>query len=471
MAAGASLSVAGSIMGVPIKISMSVTIEEKATGAPDVTIAGSATVGAFNLGELKMDPSVLEVNLTNKIGGLEHFKLSGGASVLGMKLTVLAEADYVLGSLDLDIKMRASINHATIGGIGFDEVAFSFSLSTTRLSAFSVAFSAKMTLAPGFSVAVSGAISPTEFKVTADTTINWGGFQYRVATTAILSMNGDVPLVSVSTSLSINLWGTYYSGTLSVTNDANGFRSVSTFAIQLKIGGWELGDATYTETVTISDDSVMFRRKLTSQLNLAVIKGTLNAEVAAGMDGDKPVLLFDAYIEGTLDIGVFSVTTKVHLSNCGDPCVRYTSVVFEISVSAEILGRRLTSPFVGINLDFSFDINFSTSFNTTSGIVYGCVKCTDPGSEGLLRWQSWFSGSRQISISSSRGVSFSASAKAKIQESASKSTCTKRDSLGTCWGWDYSWGSFVNKIDVGVSFDSRGNASVEWAGKKFNVDL
>jgi hypothetical protein len=334
-----------------------------------------------------------------------------------------------------------------------------------------VAFSAKMTLAPGFSVAVSGAISPTEFKVTADTTINWGGFQYRVATTAILSMNGDVPLVSVSTSLSINLWGTYYSGTLSVTNDANGFRSVSTFAIQLKIGGWELGDATYTETVTISDDSVMFRRKLTSQLNLAVIKGTLNAEVAAGMDGDKPVLLFDAYIEGTLDIGVFSVTTKVHLSNCGDPCVRYTSVVFEISVSAEILGRRLTSPFVGINLDFSFDINFSTSFNTTSGIVYGCVKCTDPGSEGLLRWQSWFSGSRQISISSSRGVSFSASAKAKIQESASKSTCTKRDSLGTCWGWDYSWGSFVNKIDVGVSFDSRGNASVEWAGKKFNVDL
>jgi titin len=471
MAAGASLSVAGSIMGVPIKISMSITIEEKATGVPDVTITGSATVGAFSLGELKMDPSVLEVNLTNKIGGLEHFKLSGGASVLGMKLTVLAEANYVLGSLDLDMKMAASINHATIGGIGFDEVAFSFSLSTTRLSAFSVAFSAKMTLAPGFSVAVSGAISPTEFKVTADTTINWGGFQYRVATTAILSMNGDVPLVSVSTLLSINLWGTYFSGTMSVTNDANGFRSVSTFAIQLKIGGWELGDATYTETVTISGDTVMFRRKLTSQLNLAVIKGTLNAEVAAGMDGDKPVLLLDAYIEGTLDIGVFSVTTKVHLSDCGDPCVRYTGVVFEISVSAEILGRRLTSPFVGVNLDFSFDINFSTSFNTTSGIVYGCVKCTDPDSAGLLRWQSWFSGSRQISISSSRGVSFSASAKAKIQESASKSTCTKRDSLGTCWGWDYSWGSFVDKIDVGVSFDSRGNASVEWAGKKFNVDL
>jgi hypothetical protein len=68
-------------------------------------------------------------------------------------------------------------------------------------------------------------------------------------------------------------------------------------------------------------------------------------------------------------------------------------------------------------------------------------------------------------------VSFSASASAKVQESASKSTCTKRDSLGTCWGWDYSWGSFVDKIDVGVSFDSRGNASVEWAGKKFNVDL
>jgi hypothetical protein len=463
--------VAGSIMGVPIKISMSITIEEKATGVPDVTITGSATVGAFSLGELKMDPSVLEVNLTNKIGGLEHFKLSGGASVLGMKLTVLAEANYVLGSIDLDIKMAASINHATIGGIGFDEVAFSFSLSTTRLSAFSVAFSAKMTLAPGFSVAVSGAISPTEFKVTADTTVNWGGFQYRVATTAILSMNGDVPLVSVSTSLSINLWGTYYSGTMSVTNDANGFRSVSTFAIQLKIGGWELGDATYTETVTISGDTVMFRRQLTSQLNLAVIKGTLNAEVAAGMDGDKPVLLLDAYIEGTLDMGVFSVTTKVHLSNCGDPCVRYTSVVFEISVSAEILGRRLTSPFAGINLDFSFDINFSTSFDTTSGIVYGCVNCTDPGSAGLLRWQSRFNGSRQISISSSRGVSFSASAEAKIQESASKSTCTKRDSLGTCWGWDYSWGSFVDKIDVGVSFDSRGNASVEWAGKKFNVDL
>jgi len=226
--------------------------------------------------------------------------------------------------------------------------------------------------------------------------------------------------------------------------------------------------------VTISGDTVMFRRKLTSQLNLAVIKGTLNAEVAAGVDGDKPVLLLDAYIEGTLDIGVFSVTTKVHLSDCGDPCVRYTGVVFEISVSAEILGHRLTSPFVGINLDFSFDISFSNSFDTTSGVQYACVDCINPKSEGLRRYQSWFSGSRNIRISSSSGVSFSASAKAKIQQSVSGGRCTKWGGTKLtpiCLETAYGWGSFTDLIDVGVSFDSRGNASVEYAGKTYKVDL
>jgi len=173
-------------------------------------------------------------------------------------------------------------------------------------------------------------------------------------------------------------------------------------------------------------------------------------------------------------MGVFSVTTKVHLSNCGDPCVRYTSVVFEISVSAEILGRRLTSPFAGINLDFSFDIYFSTSFDTTSGVQYACSNCVNPKSAGLRRYQSWFKGSRYISISSSRGVSFSASVDAKVQESVSGSRCTRWEGAQgaqICTKTEYGWGSFTDLIDVAVSFDSRGNASVDWAGKKFTVDL
>ena len=471
MPAGASISVAGSIMSVPISITMTVTIGEKATGEQDITVAGSATVGAFNLGQLKMNPSVLELKLTNKAGGLEHFKLSGGALLMGVSFVATAEADYQLGSTALNVKMAGSLTHANIGGIGFDDLSFNFALSTTSLSAFSVAFTARMTLAPGFTLAVAGAITPTQFMVTADADIAWGGLKYHATNTTLLSLNGSVPVVSTSTALSVNLWGTSFSGTMSVTNDANGFQSVNTFNIRLNIGGWNLGNATFTETVTMSGNNVLYRRRITEDLNLGVLHGRLDAEVAVGADGTTPVLLFNAYVGVTVDIGEFHTTGTLHVTDCGNPCVGYTRLLVEVAVTLSFAGRSLVSGYVAINVDFSFDIDFSTSFNTTSGIVYGCVKCTDPDSAGLLRWQSRFSGSRQISISSSRGVSFSASAKAKIQESASKSTCTSRDDWGTCWGWRYSWGSFVDKTDVGVSFDSSGNASVEWAGKKFNVDL
>jgi hypothetical protein len=470
MGAGASLAFNGSITGVPVAIALTIAVEEKASGTPDVTVTGSATVGALTLGQLKMDPSVLELNLTNKTGGLQRFKLSGGASLLGMRFTTSAQGEYVLGSTDLNIKMMGSLAHGTVGGIGFDDISFSYNLATTSLSAFSVSFNARLTLAPGFTIAESGSITPTQFLITADTNITWGGLQYHVASTTVLGSNGDVPVISTSTLLSVNLWGTYYSGTMSVTNDANGFRSVSTFAIQLRVGGFNLGAATYTETVTMSGNNVQFRRRITEDLNLGVMHGTLDAEVAVGMDGGTPVLLFNTYIGISVGMDSYQTSGTLHISNCGNPCVNYAGVTFEVLLSLEFAGRTYPSAYVSVNYDFSFTIEASSSFDQSSGIVYVCVDCVNPGSAGLQRYQASFKGAFKLTLSSSSGLSISTSAKAKLQGSASKSTCGHY-TLGICDRYDYSWGSFVDKLDMGVSINREGKATAEWSGKRFEVDL
>jgi hypothetical protein len=473
MPAGASLSVAGSVMGVNVKVEMTLTIEETFGSAiPNITIKGSATMDGFRLGQLQMDASVLELELTTEIGGLEHFKLSGGASLMGARFTAFAEANYLLGSTDLDVKMSASLTHATIGGVGFDDLSFSFSLSTTSLSAFNVAFSARIGLAPGFNITASGSITPTRFELTSSSEVNWGGLKYNQSTTVVLSVSFTaVPVVLISTNLQINLWGTYFEGTMTVTNDSNGYRAVNQFIIQLRIGGWNLGSATYTETVTISRDQVMFRRQLNSQLNLGVLTGTLNAEVAAGVNGDTPVLLFNLYVDVSVKIGSFESTAKLHIADCGDPCDRYTEFRLEVAFSAAIGPYRLTSQYYAVSADFSFNISVSRDFDTSSDIVYGCTNCSNPGSSGLLRWQGSFNGTATVSLSSSSGLSFSTSAEAQLQEAASKSTCTKRDSLGTCWDWDYSWGSFVYKKKLKIAIDSDGHASASWNGYKFAVNI
>jgi hypothetical protein len=290
----------------------------------------------------------------------------------------------------------------------------------------------------------------------------------------VLGWNGDVPVISTSTLLSVNLWGTYYSGTMSVTNDANGFRSVSTFAIQLRVGGFNLGAATYTETVTMSGNNVQFRRRITEDLNLGVMHGRLDAEVAVGMDGGTPVLLFNTYIGISVGMDSYQTSGTLHISNCGNPCVNYAGVTFEVLLSLEFAGRTYPSAYVSVNYDFSFTIEASSSFDQSSGIVYVCVDCVNPGSAGLQRYQAAFRGDFKLTLSSSSGLSISTSAKAKLQGSASQSTCGKWEGPSwarICTRYDYSWGSFVDKFDLGVSINRNGKATAEWSGKRFEVDL
>ena len=474
MPAGASISIAGSMMGVNVKVEMTLTIEEQFGGAiPNITITGSATVDGFKLGQLQMDPSVLELELTTKIGGLEHFKLSGGASLLGAKFTASAEANYTLGSTDLDIKMSASLTHATISGIGFDDLSFSYSLSSTSVNAFSVAFSARIGLAPGFNITASGSITPTKFELTSSSEINWGGLKYKQSSTVVLSVSSSaVPLVLVSTQMQINLWGTYFDGTMTVTNDENGYRAVTQFIVQLKIGGWNFGSATFTDMVTISGDQVMFRRRLNSQLNLGVLQGTLDAEVAAGDDGTNTVLLFNLYIDMTVRIGSFETTAKVHLADCGDPCVRYTAISVEVAFSADFGPYHLTSQYYAVRTDFNFDISVSKDFDASSGIIYGCSNCSDPQSAGLLRWQASFRGSASIRLSSTSGLSFSTNATAQIKQSASKGECARWNPAHTiCNRTEYSWGSFTDLVKVNISIGQDGKARSSSAGKDYEAEV
>jgi hypothetical protein len=455
--AGYLMSFTGTIMKTSVAVSLSITY----VGA-FVTVSGSAVFGAITLGDLKLDATTVEITMTDTPGGNEHFKLSGGATLFGAKLSVVAEANYTLGTISGSVMLTASLSNLTIGGFGLEDIYLSVNLSSAAPQDFSIAFGAKVPILPGVLVAGSGKITPTQVYLDVDATIKWGSFWVGAKGSVFLGTSNGSTTFAASIKVGLTVMGQDLVASLVIATDSNGANFSVSFPISFAPFGW-LTFQLYAGCTwkSFPGGAVIGARVYGSLYALGgVITGTIDASVSLGSDVDgKPTLLTNMTVGVKLGITwVADVTGTLKFTNCNSTCTSYASPTMTLSASTTWKGNTVSTGDVVIPMDFTFSISSSSSFEKTSGVAYGCLNCENPGSAGLLRWQAYFKGSASFTFSSSGKLSTSISASAEIQQSASKGTCTKwTDTVvfgKVCDKTDYSWGSFTKLIGVGISIDS-----------------
>jgi len=464
--AGNLFSFTGSIMKTAVSVQISITY----VGA-SVTLSGTATVGAITLGELKLDATTIELTLTDAPGGTEHFKFSGGATLFGVKLSVSASADYTLGTISGAVSVTASLSRMTVGGFGLEDVYLRFNLSTTSPQDFLIEFGAKVPLLPGVLVSGSGRISPTQVYVTVDNSIKWGTFSVTAKGTVYLGASNGSTTFSASVTMGISLLDQSLSGSLQISTDANGahfsvtFPSLSYAPLGLVVFSL-YADCTWSNF----PGGAVIGGRISGGMNLGVISGSFSGAASFGTTSDgKPIFLVNVTLDVSLGISwIAEVSAKIQFTNCNSSCSSYASPVLKLWASTTWQGNTIDTGWNTISLDGTFSISASASFEKWSGIAYGCSKCEDPGSAGLLRWQAYFKGSASFTFSSAGSLSTNISASAEIQQGASKGTCTHK-TIGICDKTDYSWGSFTKLIGVSIKIDSDGRLKSSYAGRDYGA--
>jgi hypothetical protein len=357
----------------------------------------------------------------------------------------------------------------TVGGFGLEDIYVTFNLNSTNPQSFELGFGAKIPLLPGVMIQAAGKITPTQVYVSVSSTINWGSFAVLAEGTVYLGAANGSTTFTASVIISATILDQSLRASLVISTDASGAHySVEYFVPFIPFGIVKLSLFADCDWAGFPGAAIIGAR-ISGYVNLGVASGSFVGMASLGSDGDgKPTLLVDITATVTLGITwVANVAATVHFTNCQSRCTRYATPIFQLRASTTWLGNTVDTGWQTVSLDGTFSISTSSSFSRYSGVVYGCASCSDPGSAGLLRWQAWFSGSASFNFTE-RGLTVTTTAKAEVQESASKGTCTKRDSVGTCWGWDYSWGSFVKKIDVDISINSDSLRS-SWLGKAFSA--
>jgi len=441
-------------------------------------VSGSAVFGAITLGDLKLDATTVEVTMTDVPNGTEHFKLSGGATLFGAKLSVVAEANYTLGTVSGSVMLTASLSRLTIGGFGLEDIYLSVNLSSAEPQDFSIAFGAKVPILPGVLVAGSGKITPTQVYLDVDATIKWGSFWVGAKGSVFLGTSNGSTTFAASIKVGLTVMGQDLVASLVIATDSNG----ANFSVSFPISFAPFGSLTFQLYAgctwkSFPGGAVIGARVYGSLYALAgVITGTIDASVSLGSDANgKPTLLTNMTVDVKLGITwVADVTGTLKFTNCNSTCTSYATPTMTLSASTTWKGNTVSTGDVVIPMDFTFSISSSSSFEKTSSVAYGCSNCENPGSAGLLRWQAYFKGSASFTITSSGKLSTSISASAEIQQSASKGTCTKwTDTVvfgKVCDKTEYSWGSFTKLIGVGISIDSgSGDLRSSSAGKDYSA--
>ena len=466
---GASVNFSGSFMGVSVAARLS-TI----TVGTAVTISGAIAVSAIKMGELSLDASTIEVTFSTAAGAQQYFKFSGGASLLGARTSILAETRYINGTAAGSVTATVSLSNLTVGGFGLKDVWVRFNLNSANPLAFEHAFGAKFPILPGVMISATGKITPTQMYLTVDNSINWGSFAVVSKGTVYFSIANYSATFAASVNVGMRILDQDLSAVLSISADANGAHYSAEYSLSFAPLG--------TVKLTLFADCVwagfpngaVIGGRIAGRFDFGVLSGSFTGSASLGSNASgKPTLLVDFTVTATLGITwVANVSATVRFYNCSTNCTRYVTPVLQLRASTTWLGNTVDTGWQSVSLDGTFSISASSSFSSTSGIVYGCSSCSDPGSAGLLRWQASFSGSASFNFTQ-RGFSVSTSAKAQINESASKGTCTKwwgAKGAEICTETDYSWGSFDKKVDVDISIDmSSASLKSSWLGKAFSA--
>ncbi|CAB4324458.1 unannotated protein [freshwater metagenome] len=496
MAPGLSMAFNGAVMGTRVDVSLTISL------VPYISIEGSATIGAFNIGPLHIGESKIAVSLTTDPKGLQAFSFSGSGRIFGVSVEVGMASSYKMGSTQISLMVNAAVKNATISGVGIKDFAFSFEMSTVGSPTFSMALTAVITVDPsGNGIAVSGSINSSGVTLTGTGKIKIGGFSMDSSLTTYIAQTSAGVEYSMSASNSLSLWGSYLTSTstyeasmLTYGGDVvTKFAASTTFDPNMTIGGINFGTVSVTTAfssvlaisastgkVNQAKTNVTSSVRVSGQLNLGgVITGTLEAELVLLTDGGKPVIGINVIVDVSLKIPGFTGTAQLLVQTCDSPCVTYKAPNIKFNAKMSIGGSSFDTGWIPPDIR-NFSVSASGSTNKSSGAIYGCIACHDPATNGLLRWQVSFVGSASITISAKTGVTFYAGFKAVVQQSVSTGAGISTHCSGN-WrpsSWKCTttitrahWGGWSTLVSVGVSVSSSGELTAEWGGRKFKAHL
>jgi len=463
---GVSFAFSGSFMKLRVAASFSII-----TSDLWFTISGSISVGAITLGSLVLDSTLIEISLGSDPASAQTFKFSGGATMFGTKLSVSAAANWLLDRPYGDVTATVSVSRMTIGGFGLQDVYATFSLSSTNPQNFEIGFGAKIPILPGAMIAATGKITPTQVYVNVNATINWGSFAVVARGNVYLGAANGSTIYTASLTVGLRILDQDLSASLVISTDVDGAH----YSVEYALGFAPFGTVKLTLYADCSwagfPNAAVMGGRIAGRFNFGVLSGSFAGSASLGSNASgTPTLLVDFTVTATLGITwVANVSATVRFYNCSSNCTRFATPVLQLRASTTWLGNAVDTGWQSMSIDGTFSITASSSFSRSSGIVYGCLSCSDPGSEGLLRWQASFSGSASFTFSSSGGLGVSTSASAEIQQSASKGTCTHK-TLGVCDKVDYSWGSFTKLANMNINIDlNSGSLKGRYAGRDYSA--
>jgi len=330
-------------------------------------------------------------------------------------------------------------------------------------------------------LSAAGKISLTQIYVLVDSTINWGSFSVVAKGTVYLGNSNGSTTFSASVTLGLSILDQNLSASLVIATDEKGAHYSAEYSLNFAPFG-RVKLTFYSDCVWAGfPNGAITGARIEGRFTFGVLSGSFTGSATLGSNASgKPTLLVDFTVTATLGISwAANVSATVRFYNCNATCKSYVTPVLQLKASTTWMGKTVDTGWQSISLDGTFSISSSSSFSRTSGTVYGCdtsdrgSNCdSDPKSAGLLRWQASFSGSASFTFTQS-GFSVSTSAKAQIDESASKSSCTKwggAKGAEICLEYDYSWGSFVKKVDVDISIDTSSAAlKALWGDRTFSA--
>jgi hypothetical protein len=466
---GVSLAFSGSFMSLKVAASLSIITSDLA-----FTISGSISVGAITLGKLKLDSTIIEISLGTAVGAEQKFKFSGGATLLGAKLSVSAAATwYVVNPLVGSVQVTVSVSRMTVGGFGLEDVYFTFNLGAMDPQNFEMSFGAKIPILPGVMLAATGKLTPTQLYVNVNATINWGSFAVLARGTVYLGESNGSTIYTASVTIGLRILDQDITAALVISTDATGAH----YLVQFQGLNFPPFAAMYLTLYADCDwdgfpGGVSMGGRIDASFNFGVLAGSITGTATLGTNSaGKKTLLMDLTATATLSVSwVAAVTTTVHFSTCNATCTASATPILQIRATTTWLGNAVDTGWQTISIpitwDGSFSINASSDFTRSSGIVYGCdtsdrgSNCdSDPKTVGLLRWQASFTGSASFTFSSSGGLSVATSASAEVQQSAS-----------TCPREGCKWGSFTKLANMNISIDlSSGSLKGRYAGRDYSA--
>jgi len=329
-----------------------------------------------------------------------------------------------------------SVNFGNVGGVTFAKVSTSIGLSNTSSDSL---------------VQISGSFdSQGNFSFTGSGGVKLAAINFTLAVTA--AAQGSNMSVTANTNLLIAGSGFALTGTFTKVSD--GVKITMSITSGMTISGFNLGTTTVTVFVQPGTEYVL----VTNSLSLGgIFSSYLNGTLGA-VNGDA---VFNFALSSGINIPGVSISGTLNLSNCATSSC--TSVgAFTASVSGQFkdfYGFSYSFSSVTVNSNWSFAVQSSGSTNS----------CSDWTSFGIVRFKACFSGSYNISLSTSApNVAFSVGLNVAVERSIWVVTvsCTGRWYNPRSWRCtaNAGWGSSRPLVSISGTVDSNGNVRSSFNG-------